>query len=245
MNRKTLLIPDIAWVEIPAGPFLYGEGTTQRTLELPAFWIAKYPVTNCQYRTFIDAGGYAEERWWRDLVKPQPETSRWPQTNRPKTNMNWYETVAFCRWFSAVLGYPGDSIRLPSGQEWEKAACGEKAWVYPWGDEYRSSYANVNEVTANVGPWNLGEPTAVGMYPHGASSFGVEDLAGNIWEWCQNKGSSPELPIPYVNGEFRTMRGGSWFNHIDLATTSYKYFAISPSSQGNWGFRIVSSIPMG
>ncbi|MGR9108232.1 MAG: formylglycine-generating enzyme family protein, partial [Gammaproteobacteria bacterium] len=125
MTAETLQVPDIAWVEIPAGPFLYGEGSSKRTIELPTFWIAKYPITNCQYQTFIDAGGYEEARWWKDLVKPKPEASRWPQANRPKTNVDWYEAVAFCRWLSAMLELKEDTIRLPTEQEWEKAARGE------------------------------------------------------------------------------------------------------------------------
>ncbi|MGH8550815.1 MAG: formylglycine-generating enzyme family protein, partial [Methylococcales bacterium] len=103
MNSNTLFIPSIAWEEIPGGPFIYQDG---QKVDLPAFRIAKYPVTNCQYQTFIDAGGYQEERWWKDLVKPEPEASEWPQPNRPKTHVNWYEAVAFCsagsfRWLLA------------------------------------------------------------------------------------------------------------------------------------------------
>jgi len=70
--RETILVPDIDWVEIPAGPFIYQEG---ETVALPAFSISRYPITNVQYQTFVDAGGYDEDRWWRDLRKPKPKAS--------------------------------------------------------------------------------------------------------------------------------------------------------------------------
>ena len=70
-----ILLPDIDRVEIPAGPFIYGEGKGQQEIHLDRFQISRYPITNAQYQTFIDAGGYAEKRWWRDLEKPEPEKS--------------------------------------------------------------------------------------------------------------------------------------------------------------------------
>ena len=116
-------IPDIDWVEIPQGPFIYQDGETR---ELPAFWITRYLVTNEQYQTFVDDNGYAEPRWWQELNRPEPEASRWTQPNRPRTNVDWYEAVAFSRWLNARLGLPEGSIRLPTELEWEKAARGEK-----------------------------------------------------------------------------------------------------------------------
>jgi formylglycine-generating enzyme required for sulfatase activity len=111
---RRMRIPDIDWVEIPGGPFRYQQGETR---ELPSFWIGRYPVTNAQYRTFIDDGGYYEPLWWRDLECPKPEAPRWPQPNRPRTNVDWYEGVAFTRWLTARLGLPEGSIRLPTELE--------------------------------------------------------------------------------------------------------------------------------
>ncbi|MGH8477776.1 MAG: formylglycine-generating enzyme family protein [Methylococcales bacterium] len=244
MNRKTLLIPDIAWVEIPAGAFLYGEGSAQQTIELPTFWIAKYPITHCQYQTFIDAGGYEEASWWRDLIQPKPENSRWPQSNRPRTNVNWYEAVAFCRWFSAMLGFEEDSIRLPSEQEWEKAARGEKASVYPWGNEYRSGFANIDEKYSKAGSWYLEQSSAVGLYPHGASPYGVEDLAGNVWEWCRNQYDKPDETIPDTSRNRRVLRGGSWFNYAVFARSDFRSQAVPVARDVGAGFRVLSLLPI-
>jgi len=113
----------------------------------------RYPVTNVQSQTFVDAGGYRDERWWSDVVRPDPEPSRWPQANRPRTNVDWYEAVAFTRWLSAQLGY---EIRLPTEEEWERAAHGSDGREYPWGGGYESGRANVDE-TARYGGKKVGE----------------------------------------------------------------------------------------
>ncbi|HBR96845.1 MAG TPA: hypothetical protein DD979_05650 [Gammaproteobacteria bacterium] len=70
-RSRTLWVPDIAWVEIPAGEFIYGEGNEQPTLHLDAFEIARYPVTNRQYECFVDDGGYEDEQWWDGLKKTE------------------------------------------------------------------------------------------------------------------------------------------------------------------------------
>jgi formylglycine-generating enzyme required for sulfatase activity len=126
---RKILLPDIDWVEIPAGPFLYGEGESQQEIHLERFQIGRYPITNSQYQCFIDAGGYEEKRWWQGLERPEPKQSTWNQPNRPRTNVNWYEAVAFTRWLSVQLD---QSIRLPAEQEWEKAARGMDGREYPW-----------------------------------------------------------------------------------------------------------------
>ncbi len=138
----TLLVPDIVWVHIPAGEFVYGDGDEQTTRFLEAFEIARYPVTNAQYQCFIDDGGYEDEQWWQGLEKPEMDQSRWPQGNRPRTNVDWYEATAFTHWLSARLD---QAIRLPHEYEWEKAARGEKGLEYPWGNSYQAGNANVNE----------------------------------------------------------------------------------------------------
>ncbi|MCP4934080.1 MAG: formylglycine-generating enzyme family protein [bacterium] len=243
-DASTILIPDIAWIEIPAGDFIFGQGTDQKTLHLDTFWIGKYPVTNSQYKTFIDAGGYEDERWWADITKPELQASRWNQPNRPKTNVNWYEVVAFTRWFSAILGYTHNEIHLPREQEWEKAARGTQGLIYPWGKDYRSGYANTNETFDKAGEWNLEQTTAAGLYPHGRSPYGVMDMAGNVWEWCVNKYNSPETITPDKSGDIRVLRGGSWFNFTGLARVDYRYWNDPDDRDGNWGFRVLSSVPI-
>lgn len=234
-------LPDIDWVEIPGGSFIYQSG---QMLELPTFCIARFPVTNAQFQAFVDAGGYQNARWWRDLRKPESAASHGPQANRPRTDVDWYEAVAFCRWFSAMIGLARDMIRLPNEQEWEKAARGEQDMVYPWGNQYRPGIANINEKYNETGPWYLEQTTAVGLYPQGCSPYGVTDLSGNVWEWCLNKYKNHQVSTPVTSGTQRVLRGGSWFDDADSARSVYRDSLFPQDRYHNRGFRVLSSVPI-
>ncbi len=233
-------LPEIDWVEIPGGGFIYQEGQ-RRTLK--TFRMARYPITNAQYQAFIDAGGYREERWWKNLKRPDPEGARWSQPNRPRTNVDWYEAAAFCRWLSAQLGY---EVRLPTEEEWERTARGRDGREYPWGSTYESGRANIEETSSyrRVGEWNLGQTTAVGLYPHGASNEGALDLLGNVWEWCVNKYDHLEQIEADTSGQTRVVRGGSWYNSADRARGALRNWFGPVSRNGDLGFRVVSSAPI-
>jgi len=233
-----MLLPDIDWVEIPAGAFLY-QG--KETIELPRFFLARYPITNAQYQSFIDAGGYAEAPWWQDLERPKLEESRWRQPNRPRTDVDWYEATAFCRWLSAQICY---EIRLPDEREWERAAAGSEGREFPWGRGYRPGHANVDEKGASDGPWYLAQTTAVGIYPQGASEEGVLDLSGNVWEWCRNKYENPEQVAVDTSGEPRVLRGGSWSDLPGFARASDRFRYPPDDRYGYFGFRVLSSAPI-
>jgi formylglycine-generating enzyme required for sulfatase activity len=234
-------LPAIDWVEIPAGEFIYGEKKQQR-LNLDSFYIARYPITNAQYQTFIDDGGYEDDRWWSGLERQSPEKSRWKQANRPRETVSWYEAVAFCRWLSQQLGY---EVRLPTEQEWEKAARSKDGREYPWGDGYRAGYANVDEKSMKAGPSNLKQTTAVGLYPQGASPYGVMDMAGNVLEWCLNKYDNPDDNAIDKTREFRVLRGGSWIGGPELARAARRGWS-RPDYRIDYGggFRVVCVSPI-
>ncbi len=237
---RTILLPDIDWVDIAGGDFIYQQGERR---SLPAFRIARYPVTNIQYQTFIDAGAHGDQRWWQDLQRPQPEASKWPHSNRPRTNVDWYEAMAFCCWLSAQLGY---EVRLPTEEEWERAARGVEGREYPWGKGYESGRANVNETFGRrVGDWFIAQTTAVGVYPQGASSEGVLDLSGNVWEWCLNKYEPPEQIQADTSGESRVLRGGSWGDAAGGGARGSRRSRANPDYRADSsGFRVVSSAPI-
>ena len=241
MSRR-IRIPDIAWIAIPAGPFVYQDGERR---ELPIFWMAKYPVTNAQYQCFIDDGGYQQDRWWPDLERPEPAQPRWPQGNRPRTDVDWYEAVAFTRWLNARLALPDGAIRLPTEPEWEKAARGERGLAYPWGAEYRSGYANVDETLQNTrGAWFLRQTTAAGVYPHGRSAYGVEDMAGTVWEWCLNRPDDLDAIQADFSGATGALRGGSWRDHPRRARAGFRNRARPYNRFEYRGFRLLSSVPI-
>ncbi|MEW8632327.1 MAG: SUMF1/EgtB/PvdO family nonheme iron enzyme [Candidatus Thiodiazotropha sp.] len=233
-SPRKLLLPDIDWVEIPGGNFIFSEGEERQTIYLERFRISRYPITNVQYQCFIDAGGYQEERWWQDLKQPAPEKPRWGQSNRPRTDVNWYEAVAFSRWLAEQLK---QTIRLPTEQEWEMAARGTDSRVYPWGDEHVNGYANTKES-------GLEETSAVGIFIQDKSPYGVMDLEGNVWEWCLNKYGHPEQIAPDTSGDLRTQRGGCWLDLSDDARTGDRGWYDPVIRYYFRGFRVVWSTPM-
>ena len=231
-------LPGIDWVEIPGGDYIYQDGKSRT---LPTFYMARHPITNMRYQAFIDADGYDDERWWQGIERTKPQESRWPQAERPCTSVNWYEAMAFTRWLSEQLGY---TVRLPTEEEWERAARGRDGRTFPWGDNYSTGYANINETWDNAGECKLEQTTIVGAYPQGASSEGVLDLAGNVWEWCLNKHQHPEEIEPDNSGDARVLRGGSWYGNPDAVRSAERNWN-DPGERGdNVGFRLVSSGPI-
>ncbi len=232
-------LPEIDWVPSPAGTFVYGEDDEQKTLHLDAFEIARYPVTNAQYQAFVDDGGYGDERWWRGLKKPEFKESDWPRSNRPKINVDWFEATAFTRWLSYRQGL---AITLPHETQWERAARGTSGLVYPWGNEYRPGHANVNEKGNKDGPDYLEQTNAVGIYPNDESSKSVQELAGNVWEWCSNNYEKPneKLDIP----DSPVLRGGAWDYGPDNARAAFRIRSNDPDFRLNdIGFRLLRSPP--
>jgi formylglycine-generating enzyme required for sulfatase activity len=223
-------------VKIPAGTFIYGEKENQQEINLDEFHIGRYPITNCQYQCFIDAGGYEDERWWLGLIKPEPSQSPWEQPNRPRTNVDWYEAVAFTRWLSAKMD---QTIRMPTEQEWEKAARGTYWREYPWDNEYINGYANLDERN-NEGDYVV-QTTAVGLYPMNVSQYGVRDMTGNIWEWCQFKSNQQEEVTYVTRGDKRVIRGSSWDIKPEHARISDRDWYYKGFRDNRIGFRLVLS----
>ncbi len=203
-------LPVFDWVRIEsAEPFTFQRGRHQ---PLPAFEIARYPTTHLQFQAFIHGGGYEPDAPWWDGLAHRYYSARdaaWSEPNAPRERVSWYEAVAFCRWLSHLTGRPHG---LPPEQQWECAARGSDARLYPWGLDYAAGHANCNESRSELsGGVSLGRTSAVGIYPAGASADGVLDLAGNVWEWCMNEFGNPRKLAP-TGDATRVLRGGSWVN---------------------------------
>lgn len=163
-------------------------GTTGGSETVAEFWMAKYPVTNAQFQCFIDdPDGYRNMQWWEfspqarqwHVDHPHPRTTAFAGDLLPRTRVSWFEGVAFCRWLTAKItgenGLVDDwVIRMPTEQEWQRAAVGDTGWVYPWGN-------SLNHLHANYGN-QVGQPTPVNQYQQGQSPYGVLDMSGNVWE---------------------------------------------------------------
>lgn len=228
-------LPDIDWVKIPAGEFIYQDG---QRLRLDDYQMSRYPVTNQQFQAFEKAGGYNTDKWWEGLQKPASLPSHsWTESNRPVESVDWYESIAFCRWLSAKTG---QEIRLPTEQEWEKAARGTDSREYPWGDGYKTGYANINETWSydKVGEYNLQETSAVGIYLQGQSPYSLMDMSGNVWEWCLNKHEKPHMITPDLSGGGRVVRGGAWSADSGDCRSSSRYYGRPHLRDGSQGFRL-------
>lgn len=249
-------LPDIDWVEIPEvdgqgqREFIYGEKGERRTE--PTFWMARYLVTYAQFQAFVDADdGLPNPMWWQGLARTdnQDYGQYFKFANRPRETVTWYQALAFCRWLTAKAAeepslLPADlppgrwRIALPTEWQWEKAARGHDGRAYPWGKEYISGYANVDETEGKDGPHYLHSSSAVGLHPQGASPYGLLDMSGNVWEWCLNEYDKPER-IQAEGDEIRVLRGGSWGFRVSSAKASSRHGLLPRYWSYYYGFRLV------
>jgi formylglycine-generating enzyme required for sulfatase activity/class 3 adenylate cyclase len=241
-----------AMVLVPAGAFLMGEGRERHEVSLPQYRIGRYPVTNAEYRLFMDAGGYKERRWWTDAgwleigqSQNQPRfwhDARFNKPNQPIMGLSWYECVAYCRWLSHESG---GLLRLPTEAEWEKAARGCDGLLFPWGGEFDPARLN------GRGPRDsqVCATTPVGIYPNGVSAFGLYDCAGNTWEWCSTRWKKPfpydvaqdEWSADYLQGQnLRVLRGGSWYDTREATSCTHRFKFQPYGWNDRGGFRVVS-----
>lgn len=176
--------------------------TPARTVELPSFAIGRYLVTNSEFCSFVLSGGAPARDYW-DGTDVDP----WIQ-NQPVHGVSWDEAVGYCDWLASETGRP---YRLPTEEEWEKAARGSDGRLFPWGDAFGYTCANVWE-------GGVAGPTPVGVYPDGVSPFGALDMAGNVAEWTASflstySGSSggDVVAVQVADfGRYRVVRGGCW-----------------------------------
>ena len=220
-------LPAIAWQQVPRGTVTRGNGDTRT---VGPFRIGRYPITNAQWQTFVQADDYDSDAWWCDgIAAPDQDNrpdSRFPQPNRPRTNVAWLEALPFCRWLTARLQAAGElednaQVRLPTEDEWLLAAGGSDGRDYPWGGPWEPGIANCDESQGERHGLNLAQTTAVGLYPRGASPFGLFDCAGNVWEWCLNKYQAPDDTSVDTESQ-RALRGGGWNNPPSSARVSVR-----------------------
>lgn len=185
-------------VKVPKGPFLYGEKKTRVTIPHD-YWIDKYPVTNQQYQTFVAVGGYETQQYWaadgwtwkltNNITAPAYwKAEKWNKPDHPVVGVSYYEAEAYAAWAGK---------RLPTEQEWEKAARGEDGRQYPWGDKFDVDRCNCSDS-------GIEHTTPVTRYPNGVSLYSCYDMAGNVWEWCASWYEQEQNE--------RVVRGGSWYN---------------------------------
>ncbi len=220
-----------AMVQIPAGEFTIGSPPGQgdddehpaHRVFISAYWLGKSEVTFAQFDAFC-----AESN------RPLPKDEGWGRGSRPVIHVSWDDADAYCRWLSQKSGR---RFRLPSEAEWEKAARER----YPWGRK------TPDRTLVNMKGRDDGyEFTApVGAFPPGASSFGILDMAGNVWEWtsdwydagyyASSPGRDPRGP---AGGESRSVRGGSWANGPELIRSANRSSERPGNRLNVLGFRV-------
>ena len=250
---------DSNMVFVDAGPFWYGSTPEEITLfagrcpvddpdcgtgyfedevpkqhlQLPAFCIDQFEVTNSQFNQFVEDTGYmttAEKRgtsdtwndqgriWNRnvfdvDWLHPSgPASNINGLENHPVVHVSWYDAKAYCEWAGK---------RLPTKEEWEKAARGTEGWLYPWGNDWDPNRLNFYAVKPP-------STKPVGTYPTGISPYGAMDMLGNVLEWVDGDPA---------NSEKLERRGGSWGSVQVYLHVAWRNYADPDYTQSATGFR--------
>lgn len=236
---------------IPAGDVAVGsrfhprEQARRGVARVAEFDMAHVPVTVSQYAAFLTSPAFSEQRWWSaegwawldNKSEGWGRENRWQpdvweaQRNRgyhPVTGVTFWEAEAYCAWLSAQKGR---KVRLPTEDEWERAARGDDGRPFPWGDEFDAKLTNLAESGYNT-------TTPVADTPGDVSPYGVMDLAGNVQEWT----TSVYQPLPdeaLPPGKLLVARGGSYNDTAYAGRTTYR----RPYPPGYFfpflGFRIV------
>ena len=186
----------------------------EHKVHVASFYLDAWPVTNAEYKRFVDETDHAVPDYRVDWVDTggytwNADTRTYPEgkANHPVVLVTWEDAMAYAAWANK---------RLPTEAEWERAARGVDGRRYPWGNEFSPAHCNCKEIGIN-------ETSTVGQFsPDGDTPEGLVDMVGNVWEWT----NSLYWPYPY-NAEdgresrnatgFRVLRGASWMNDANVA----------------------------
>jgi formylglycine-generating enzyme required for sulfatase activity len=264
-------------VLVPGGPFIAGARAQEigpfqmdstdnplRAVELPAFHIDRTAVTNARYAEFLadaEGGGefaHSDEPLGKDYIPAHWRDPRFNDPQQPVVGVDWYDAWAFARWAGG---------RLPSEDEWEKAARGTDGRTYPWGDDWDVGRAqsvlsayDVAELTdlakleellvRTTMEWPRRPVLPADVLPEGASPYGALNMAGNVWEITRTNFFSRTDMSPFFKGRrgpefmnrpeaFHVLRGGTWTSPPVCLTTFYRGKDLLTDRHNEVGFRCV------
>ena len=198
-------------VEIPAGTFVLGNDNSDpneapaQDMDLPAFMIDTFEVTNADFANFVEATGYVTYREGEESAQNWRAAYAEGKDNHPVVFVTFEDAQAFCEWAGK---------RLPTEFEWEKAARGPEGYLYPWGNDYDAAMLNGKDRS-------LRGTTAAGSYP--PNSYRLFDVAGNVKEWVESlyvayPGS--DYQDSHYSPDFRGIRGGGWFDEAEFVLST-------------------------
>lgn len=228
---------------------LRNDEQSSRTLANSRLLFSRYPITNGQFQRFIENAGYQDPMYWSEEGQRLKQEETWNaplfgnnwllnSPNKPVVGISWYEAEAFANWLTAKTG---KYYRLPTVIEWEYAAGIQDGRTYPWGNEWVDGIINSEEA-------NIGTTSAVGCFPQSISKSRLQDMSGNVWEWCQDSGT-PEQPstdqdqaLPQNSDKVdvtRMLKGGSAFDGKEAAKCTASSLKPAKHRSTNVGFRLV------
>ena len=235
-------------VAIPGGTFIMGspeneEGyhsseSPQHEVTVPPFFMGKYPVTQKQWRAVAALG--------KVNIDLESDPSYFKGDNLPVERVSWNDAQEFCARLSRMAN---KTYRLPTEAEWEYACRGGTTTPFYCGETISTDLANYNG-NYTYGQGQKGEyrekTTEVGIFP--ANPFGLYDMCGNVWEWCEDGWHENYINAPTdgsawtsLSTEYMLLRGGSWYYDARFCRAAYRY-GYSRDVRGNYfGFRVVSS----
>ncbi|MSP14046.1 MAG: NACHT domain-containing protein [Chloroflexi bacterium] len=275
-RSEVMTLDGMEFCYVPGGPFIMGEGQEQHENHVlkDDYWLGRYPVTVAQFRAYLQGSGR----------QPEYPSSLWDPDNHPVRRVDWHEALAFCVWLGEKWRQEGIlprkwDLQLPSEAQWEKAARGaleipaqpvarparEKPWlaaagtapqknplparIYPWGDAPDPNRANYDQT-------GIGDTSAMGCFPGGASPYGVAELSGNVWEWTRSlwgtDSQKPQYIYPYdprdgrenlqaPDDVRRVLRGGAFSNGGGFVRCAFRGFSRPHDGRRGIGFRVVLS----
>jgi gamma-glutamyl hercynylcysteine S-oxide synthase len=225
---------------VPSGPAQIGydqgfpDEAPAHCVDLPAFAIGIYPITNRDYAAFLNTSDIPSPCYWHD--------THFNQATQPVVGVTWGAAQAYCSWLTTRLHemgmLPADQlVRLPTEVEWEKAASWdpalEQARRYPWGDQWDAARA----VTAATG---TGFPVPVAQHPGGTSAYGVYGMLGNVWEWTASLYANyPGAAYTFMESTHYVIRGGSCSLRPTHLRCSYRCRLPPNAWRYHLGFRVV------
>ena len=229
-------------VLLPPGEFVMGSDAPDAApneqpltpVSLSEFYVSLFPVTNAEFEHF-------DPRHLSRRIEGAGD-------DHPVVYVTSFDAVKYCEWLSQR---DGRKYRLPTEAEWEYAARGTDGRKYPWGNQEGQGDLG-NFADANTAfPWRDGsindgyaQTSPVGAFPGGASFFALEDMAGNVWEWCLDffqplPGAPKQNPRGPVSGAKRVYRGGSWKSRFSNLRATARASNAPNYSCNDLGFRVV------
>jgi formylglycine-generating enzyme required for sulfatase activity len=220
------------------------EKETRRTPKTKIFCMDRYPVTNGQYKRFVDERGHqlpyiTAEAYQHQgfLVHPYHKVKEFlwrqgsfppGQENRPVVLVSYHDAVSYCRWKGEKVRA---KYRLPTEEEWEKAARGTDGRIFPWGSKWIAENLNSGS--------HSGSTTPVGGFPLGKSLYGLYDMVGNTFEW-----TSTPWQAPTIGSQARKMvlKGCSWDDLPGTCRAAMRHGRPASSKHILIGFRCVSDL---